>query len=169
VSVLLVRHAKAGDREKWDAPDDLRPLTAKGEAQAEALVDLLAGYDIDRVLSSPYLRCTQTVAPLASARGLAVEPCDDLAEGEGRAGIALTRSLPHAEPARGTGVHRPLQPRRRGGGSPRRSGRAARAVHPQGCDMGARPGRRPPPAGAADLTGSRGYDSGSAEGPKRTA
>ncbi len=93
MSVLLVRHAKAGDRERWDAPDDLRPLTAKGEAQAEALVDLLAGYDIDRVLSSPYLRCTQTVAPLASARGLAVEPCDDLAEGEGRAGIALARRL----------------------------------------------------------------------------
>jgi phosphohistidine phosphatase SixA len=93
VSVLLVRHAKAGDREKWDAPDDLRPLTAKGEAQARALVDLLAGYEIDRVLSSPYLRCTQTVAPLAAARGLAVEPCDDLAEGEGHAGIALARRL----------------------------------------------------------------------------
>lgn len=93
MSVLLVRHAKAGDRDKWDAPDDLRPLTAKGEAQAAALVDLLAGYDIDRVLSSPYLRCTQTVAPLAAARGLAVEPCDDLAEGEGRAGIDLTRKL----------------------------------------------------------------------------
>lgn len=93
MSVLLVRHAKAGDREKWEGPDDHRPLTAKGEAQAEALVDLLAGYEIDRVLSSPYLRCTQTVAPLAAARGLAVEPCDDLAEGEGRAGIALTRRL----------------------------------------------------------------------------
>jgi 8-oxo-(d)GTP phosphatase len=93
VSVLLVRHAKAGDREQWDAPDDLRPLTAKGETQAEALIDLLASYEIDRVLSSPYLRCTQTVAPLAAARGLAVEPCDDLAEGEGRAGIALARSL----------------------------------------------------------------------------
>ncbi|HVL06005.1 MAG TPA: phosphoglycerate mutase family protein [Acidimicrobiales bacterium] len=93
MSVLLVRHAKAGDREKWDAPDDLRPLTGKGEAQAGALVDLLAGYEIDRVLSSPYLRCTQTVAPLAAARGLAVEPCDDLAEGEGQAGISLTRRL----------------------------------------------------------------------------
>lgn len=91
--ILLVRHAKAGDRVKWDAPDDLRPITAKGEAQAQALVDLLAGYEIDRVLSSPYLRCTQTVAPLAAARGLAVEPCDDLAEGEGRAGIAMVRSL----------------------------------------------------------------------------
>jgi phosphohistidine phosphatase SixA len=93
VSVLLVRHAKAGDPEKWDAPDDLRPLTARGEAQADALVNLLAGYEIDRVLSSPYLRCTQTVAPLAAARGLAVEPCDDLAEGEGHAGIALARRL----------------------------------------------------------------------------
>jgi 8-oxo-dGTP diphosphatase len=93
VSVLLVRHAKAGDRDRWEAPDDLRPLTPKGEAQAEGLVDLLAGYEIDRVLSSPYLRCTQTVAPLAAARGLAVEPSDDLAEGEGRAGIALTRRL----------------------------------------------------------------------------
>ena len=91
--ILLVRHAKAGDREKWDAPDDHRPLTAKGEAQAQALVDLLAGYEIDRVLSSPYLRCTQTVAPLAAARGLAVEPCDDLAEGEGHAGITLARRL----------------------------------------------------------------------------
>ena len=93
MSVLLVRHAKAGDREKWDAPDDLRPLTTKGEAQADALVDQLGGYEIERVLSSPYLRCTQTVAPLAAARGLAVEPCDDLAEGEGRAGIALARGL----------------------------------------------------------------------------
>ena len=93
MSVLLVRHAKAGDRDKWEAPDDLRPLTGKGEAQAQALVDLLAGYDIDRVLSSPYLRCTQTVAPLAAARGLTVEPSDDLAEGEGRAGISLARRL----------------------------------------------------------------------------
>jgi 8-oxo-dGTP diphosphatase len=91
--VLLVRHAKAGDREKWEAPDDLRPLTAKGEAQAQALVEVLAGYKIERVLSSPYLRCTQTVAPLAAARGLAVEPCDDLAEGEGHAGVALARRV----------------------------------------------------------------------------
>lgn len=91
--ILLVRHAKAGDRERWDAPDDHRPLTAKGEAQARALVDLLARYEIERVLSSPYLRCTQTVAPLAAARGLAVEPCDDLAEGEGQAGVAVVRDL----------------------------------------------------------------------------
>ena len=93
MAVLLVRHAEAGDRDKWEPPDDLRPLTAKGEAQAEAMVAALAGFDVTRVLSSPYLRCSQTVAPLAAARGLAVEPCDDLAEGEGRAGLALVRTL----------------------------------------------------------------------------
>ncbi len=93
MAVLLVRHAKAGDPEEWDAPDDLRPLTAKGEAQAEALVTTLGRYDVTRVLSSPYLRCSQTVAPLAAAHGLAVEPSDDLAEGAGRAGVELVRGL----------------------------------------------------------------------------
>jgi phosphohistidine phosphatase SixA len=89
MAVLLVRHAKAGDPEEWDAPDDVRPLTARGEAQAEALVTNLAGFDVVRVLSSPYLRCSQTVAPLAAAYGLTVEPSDDLAEGAGRAGAEL--------------------------------------------------------------------------------
>ena len=93
MSVLLVRHAKAGDRDRWGPRDDLRPISAKGEVQAAALVDQLAGFSIERVLSSPYLRCTQTVAPLAAARGLAVEPSDDLAEGEGPAGLALVRRL----------------------------------------------------------------------------
>lgn len=93
MTVLLVRHARAGDRDRWGAPDDLRPLTAKGEAQATALADLLADFTVTRVLSSPSLRCTQTVAPLAVAHGLAVEPTDDLAEGEGPAGLALVRRL----------------------------------------------------------------------------
>ena len=93
MAVLLIRHAKAGDRDDWEGPDDLRPLTRKGETQSEALVADLARFDVVRVLSSPYLRCSQTVAPLAAARGLAVEPTDDLAEGEARAGLALARSL----------------------------------------------------------------------------
>ena len=93
MAVLLVRHAKAGDRDGWEPPDDLRPLTTKGQDQAEAMVAPLAEFDVARVLSSPYLRCSQTVAPLAAARGLAVEPCDDLAEGEGQAGLALVRTL----------------------------------------------------------------------------
>ena len=35
---------------------------------------------IDRVVSSPYVRCVQTVAPLAESRGFPVEVADELAE-----------------------------------------------------------------------------------------
>ena len=83
MAVLVVRHAKAGDRDRWEGPDRARPLTPAGLAQAEALVDRLADFTVDRILSSPYLRCTQTVAPLAVARGITVEVTDDLAEGAG--------------------------------------------------------------------------------------
>jgi 8-oxo-dGTP diphosphatase len=81
VKVFLVRHAKAGDREKWTEPDDLRPLTAPGRDQAAALVDQLADFKIDRVISSRYARCVQTVESLAEARGLAVELDETLVEG----------------------------------------------------------------------------------------
>jgi len=82
VSVLL-RHASAGDR--WDWPDDdrLRPLDEKGRRQAEKLADALGGDDIRRVVSSPFVRCVQTVEPLAAALGLDVELDDRLAEGGG--------------------------------------------------------------------------------------
>lgn len=93
MAVLLVRHAKAGDRDRWEEPDEVRPLTAKGHAQAAALVTRFDRFAVERILSSPYLRCTQTVAPLAAARGLAVELSDHLAEGRGVAAVALVRGL----------------------------------------------------------------------------
>jgi 8-oxo-(d)GTP phosphatase len=77
----LVRHAKAGDREAWAEDDRLRPLSRKGRAQAEALVGLLADEPVDRVLSSPAVRCVQTVRPLALARSIPVEERDALDEG----------------------------------------------------------------------------------------
>ena len=45
----------------------------RGRRQAEALVEALADYDFDRIVSSPYVRCVQTVEPLAKARGLEIE------------------------------------------------------------------------------------------------
>ena len=93
MGVLLVRHAEAGDRDRWEGPDEERPVSAEGRRQAEALVEALAGFAVERVLSSPYLRCTQTVEPLAAARGLPVEPSDDLAEGAGRVALRRVRSL----------------------------------------------------------------------------
>ena len=85
MTVLVVRHAKAGDRERWSGADHERPLSKRGRAQADALVALLpplAGTPVGRVLSSSYVRCRQTVEPFAAAVGLAVEDEPALAEGQ---------------------------------------------------------------------------------------
>jgi 8-oxo-(d)GTP phosphatase len=79
--VYLVRHAKAGVRELWQGPDEERALTRRGRRQAERLVERFQGVEIDRVVSSPFLRCIQTVEPLARSRGLEVEIAEELAEG----------------------------------------------------------------------------------------
>ena len=71
-TVLLVRHAKAGDRREWDGDDDLRPLSPAGERQAEGLRRLLPLFGADRVHSAPRLRCEQTVAGLAADLGVPV-------------------------------------------------------------------------------------------------
>ena len=90
--VYLIRHASAGKRSKWSGDDRLRPLDERGWRQAEALVEQLDGRELDRIVSSPYLRCVQTVKPLARALGLEVERDDVLAEGSGAdAALALLR------------------------------------------------------------------------------
>lgn len=76
---VLVRHADAGDKRNWTRPDAERPLSVEGWAQAARLVDLLAGLRIERLLTSPLLRCRQTLEPLAAALGLDLQPLDDLA------------------------------------------------------------------------------------------
>jgi len=81
VIVLLVRHARAGERAEWKGDDRLRPLDRKGQRQAEGLDALLAEYAIDRIVSSPYVRCVQTVEPLSQRRGLVIDEADELAEG----------------------------------------------------------------------------------------
>ena len=91
--LILVRHAVAESRRDWDEPDLVRPLDERGRQQADSLVEQLAPYPVERVLSSPYLRCTQTVAPLASKLGLALEERDELAEGMARDAVELVRSL----------------------------------------------------------------------------
>ncbi len=82
----VVRHAKAGSRSHWDQDDRLRPLSKKGIKQAEVLVSVLQAFPISAIFSSPYLRCVQTVEPLAQARELAVQETNALAEGSGLKG-----------------------------------------------------------------------------------
>jgi 8-oxo-dGTP diphosphatase len=100
VIVLLVRHARAGERREWEGDDRLRPLDAKGWRQAHGLDGLLGDYELDRIFSSPYVRCVQTVEPLASARGLEIEEVGELAEGASRADVLrLLGSVEHSSVA----------------------------------------------------------------------
>lgn len=78
--LYLIRHAKAGLRSRWRGPDQDRPLTRRGRKQALRLVGRFQGLDLGRIVSSPFLRCVQTVEPLAAARGLPIERAPDLAE-----------------------------------------------------------------------------------------
>jgi 8-oxo-dGTP diphosphatase len=71
-TVLLVRHAKAGNRAQWDGDDDLRPLSSTGHDQAAQIAALLPMFGPDRLASAPPVRCVDTVAPFAKASGLAV-------------------------------------------------------------------------------------------------
>jgi phosphohistidine phosphatase SixA len=83
-SLILVRHARAGRRDEWDGDDRLRPLDDRGRRQAEGLVASLADYEIERILSSPYIRCVQTVEPLATSAQVEIEQRGELAEGAER-------------------------------------------------------------------------------------
>jgi 8-oxo-dGTP diphosphatase len=76
--LVLIRHALAGDSDAWQGDDTIRPLDARGRRQAGALVDALAQFELDRIVSSPFLRCVQTVEPLAEARALELELDDRL-------------------------------------------------------------------------------------------
>jgi phosphohistidine phosphatase SixA len=93
VIVYLVRHASAEARETWGGDDRLRPLDNRGLRQAEGLVEQLGRREFRRIVSSPYVRCVETVVPLAHARGLAVEHSEALGEGaDAGAALALFRS-----------------------------------------------------------------------------
>ena len=94
--LYLVRHAKAGSRTRWTGDDRLRPLTDTGWAQAEALADRLAPLAAGgRLVSSPYVRCVQTIEPLAARLGTTVGIDECLAEESGFVGaIELLASLP---------------------------------------------------------------------------
>jgi 2,3-bisphosphoglycerate-dependent phosphoglycerate mutase len=83
-TVSFVRHCQAMGQD----PD--APLTPTGEAQAAALADFLAPFPIDRILSSPFRRAQDSIAPFAARRGLHVETDTRLIER-----VLTTASLPN--------------------------------------------------------------------------
>lgn len=91
--LLLIRHAHAGSRKEWKGEDTLRPLSERGQRQARRLVRSVEGCGVQRILSSPYARCHDTVVPLARELGLKIEDTDALAEGHGPEALTLVRTL----------------------------------------------------------------------------
>jgi 8-oxo-(d)GTP phosphatase len=79
-NLYLFRHTTAGERSRWKGRDEDRSLTKKGWREADAIASSLADAGIERVLSSPYERCVQSVKPLAKLIKAPVEISPLLAE-----------------------------------------------------------------------------------------
>jgi 8-oxo-dGTP pyrophosphatase MutT (NUDIX family) len=75
-TVLVVRHARAGSKERYAGVDHDRPLDKHGRAQAEALVGQLLAFGANKLHAADKVRCRQTLEPLAEELGadIAIEP-----------------------------------------------------------------------------------------------
>jgi 8-oxo-(d)GTP phosphatase len=89
--VLVVRHGTSRPRDSWARADADRPLVSAGRRQARGLVPLLACWQPERLVSSPWKRCLDTVAPYAVAAGLAVRTKGSLSEDGARRSPARAR------------------------------------------------------------------------------
>jgi phosphohistidine phosphatase SixA len=95
VHLTIVRHARAGNKRAWGGPDDVRPLDPFGSAQAAALAPRLAAAGtVGRLVSSPALRCVQTLQPLAGLVGAPIETWEALGPHADAGGLRATLGHP---------------------------------------------------------------------------
>ena len=76
--VYLVRHAHAGSQKRWSGSDHDRPLSVRGQEQADGLLVTLGGHPVTCILTSPTVRCQHTVLPLGHHRGVPIELASSL-------------------------------------------------------------------------------------------
>lgn len=86
--IFVLRHAHAGNRSGFSGPDHKRPISPKGIKQTKALTNYLVRKGATQIYTSPYLRCIQTVAPLAHALNIGYIDLPELAEGASPEGAA---------------------------------------------------------------------------------
>lgn len=114
-AVLLVRHGAARSRDTWKRGEATRPLTAAGERQAKALVPLLSAFGAEEVVTSPWARCRNTVAPYAKASGAELVEAPQLTEAgakdDPRGARELVREMLRVRrPGAALCLHRPTLP-----------------------------------------------------------
>jgi 8-oxo-dGTP pyrophosphatase MutT (NUDIX family)/phosphohistidine phosphatase SixA len=112
--LIVVRHAKAKPRSSWSRAEGERPLAATGRRQAIAVGRLLQAWNPERVVSSPWVRCVQTVSPYVNQRSAKLKLVDALTEHDaarrpGRARSAVERVF---DKRRSVAIctHRPVLP-----------------------------------------------------------
>ena len=79
-TLILVRHGKAESRKSWQGREATRPITPLGSAASYALGRELACYAPNRIVSSPWKRCVETVATFAHDSSLYIEQIAELTE-----------------------------------------------------------------------------------------
>ena len=111
-ALIVVRHAKARARKTWRGDDRLRPLLSQGVAQAMRLAPLLAAYDPQRLVTSPGLRCVQTMAPYVALSASDLEVAEPLSEeaDDPAAAAALAADLLAGGERVALCTHRPVLP-----------------------------------------------------------
>ncbi|HZK06025.1 MAG TPA: NUDIX hydrolase [Actinomycetaceae bacterium] len=115
-TVVVARHGRARKRSAWKKGDEeTRPLTAVGERQAALLVPFLSAFGVDRVVSSPWKRCYDTVLPYATAARVEVEVRPELTEAAHEERPKAARAIIDRElrmPGEGVVIctHRPVLP-----------------------------------------------------------
>ncbi|MDQ0735841.1 NUDIX hydrolase [Arthrobacter agilis] len=112
--LIVVRHAKAKPRSSWSRAEGDRPLAATGRRQAIAVSRLLQAWNPERVVSSPWERCVQTISPYVNQRSAKLKLVDALTEHDaarrpGRAKAAVERVFDKRRPV-ALCTHRPVLP-----------------------------------------------------------
>jgi 8-oxo-dGTP pyrophosphatase MutT (NUDIX family)/phosphohistidine phosphatase SixA len=80
VPIVLLRHGTAERRSQRYPDDRIRPLAAQGHTQAQALAGLLACFGRPRIVSSPAVRCVDTVRPFAGKQRTIIDVDPALSE-----------------------------------------------------------------------------------------
>jgi phosphohistidine phosphatase SixA len=93
MKLLLVRHGYAGSKSAWSGDDRLRPLEGRGWSEARGLADVLRPFKPTRILSSPYVRCVQTVEPYSREVGLTIGEEKGLGPRAGKTAVRILRRL----------------------------------------------------------------------------
>lgn len=84
--LFLIRHASAGTSDKHDPNDVVRPLDQYGRNQAAWIAAFLTRAGVVNFVSSPALRCLQTIQPAADRVGATVVVDAAFAEGSSTTG-----------------------------------------------------------------------------------